>query len=78
MDFRKTMELIAANCERYHYCYHYCYYGAGRHKCPMLRVKDNGVMYCMLEAPLTEDVDRICKAAEEIASARAWEREEEE
>lgn len=63
MDFRKTMELVAANCKRHKY---YC---DDVYKCPLLNVRDDGTRYCLLGAPWPEDVDRICKAVEEIALA---------
>lgn len=45
MDFRKTMELVAANCKRHKY---YC---ANGYKCPLLKVPDDGGKYCLLGAP---------------------------
>lgn len=42
MDFRKTMELVAANCKRHKY---YC---ANGYKCPLLKVPDDGGRYCLL------------------------------
>lgn len=62
MDFRKTMELVAANCKRHKY---YC---ANGYKCPLLKVPDDGGRYCLLGAPWPEDIDRICEAVEEIIS----------
>lgn len=72
MDFRKTMELIAAYCKGHKYCYDDVF------KCPLLSPRDDVAQYCLLTAPSPEDVDRICEATEEIAFARSWERKEEE
>lgn len=62
MDFRKAMELIVANCDN----------RPGCNECPMHHAGNVlGGYYCMLQYPCPDewDVDRICKAAEEIASA---------
>lgn len=64
MEFRKAMELIAANCASHKYC---C---SRADECPMLRVGYSGERYCMLESPWPDEVDRICEAAEEIAKRR--------